>query len=161
MSLRRTALTRRTELRRTPIERRVREKASRTRRTIARRRQDTGPTAAQRRVVAERAGYCCEVCGTRLAGVGGWTQPHSFHHRQPRGMGGTSRLDVHAAYCLLLLCGTGTTGCHGLIESSRAAAYPVGWLVRQGQNPAEVPVWVRGAGLVLLTVDGQYAEVDP
>lgn len=76
-------------------------------------------------------------------------------------MGGTSRPDVHAAYALLLLCGSGTTGCHGYIESHRALGRYSGWLVTQAQDPATVPVVIHGRGRTLLTADGQYAEETP
>jgi hypothetical protein len=33
---------------------------------------------------------------------------------------------------LLVVCGSGTTSCHGLLENQlRAAAYEVGWLIRK------------------------------
>lgn len=150
MTLRRTGIARKTEMRRTAVKR-ERAVAPRARR------RDTGPTPAQRTLVAERAGYCCELCGDRLHDGDAWSAPHSFHHRQPRGMGG-SRLDTaNAAYQLLLTCGTGTTGCHGFIESHRSMSEAEGWLVRHGFDPAVVPVTVdRCAGPVLLTADGDY-----
>lgn len=151
-------LPRRTGLRRTPLPRRSTRLQARMRATKRRAKVSTGPTTTQRRVVAERAGYCCELCGARLHHYGvGWTEPHSFHHRQPRGMGGTSRVDVNAAYQLLLLCGTGTTGCHGDVESDRTTAYANGWLVRAAGDPATIPVLVRGR-LLVLTEDGTYEE---
>lgn len=165
MTLRRTGIARKTELRRGPVPRRVRESTTRPGKTTARARArtKTGPTAAQRRVVAERAGWCCEICPTLLHDGNTWTQAHSFHHRLPRRMGGTSRPDVNAAYALLLLCGTGTTGCHGYVESNRQEAYAMGWLLHDGQNPADVPVVVMRVltGPVLLTADGHYQEVTP
>lgn len=122
-----------------------------------------GPTATQRRIVADRAGYRCEVCGRVLALAPAerpdWVQAHSFHHRQPRGMGGSRAPGRHAAHQLLLVCGSGTTGCHGLIESQRALAYSHGWLVKHPIDPATVPVTVYGQfAPVLLTADGEYQE---
>lgn len=163
MSLRRTALGRKTELRRgAPMRRGVIQRAARAKRTIdgqRRRPSTTGPTPAQRHQVAERAGHCCELCGLALWSDGAWIRPHSFHHRQPRGAGGTRRPDVNAAFNLLLLCGTGTTGCHGRIESRRTEAYTAGWLVRTGLDPANTPttVWWSPRPL-LLTTDGRYEE---
>lgn len=168
MTLRRTALKRKTELRRTPLRSRTRElKASRVRK-IARRR-DTGPTPAQRALVAERAGHSCELCPKSLHDGDAWTGEHSFHHRQARGMGSTRRPETNAAYNLLLVCGTGTTGCHGFIESHRKAAEAEGWLVRHGLDPAHVPVTVHTGRIgrllemdatirVFLTPDGDYLE---
>lgn len=54
----------------------------------------------------------------------------SIHHRQPKGAGGTSSAGVHALSRLVLICGTGTVGCHGRFEHQRALAYSTGWLVR-------------------------------
>lgn len=169
MSLRRTALTRKTELRRTtPMPRGARELKARAARTITRKR-DTGPTPSQRALVAERAGYCCELCGDRLHDGASWTAGHSFHHRQPRGMGGTTRTSANAATNLLLLCGSGVDGCHGFIEAHRTAAEEEGWIVRHGLDPADVPVTVHGGNVarllgmasvrVLLTTDGEYQAV--
>lgn len=164
MSLRRTAIARKSELRRrTPIRRGLIERANRARRTIdgkRRRPAVTGPTPAQRHQVAERAGFCCELCGIALHNTDVWIRVHSFHHRQPRGAGGTKRLLVNSPANLLLVCGTGTTGCHGRIESERTAAYAAGWLVPMGMDPAAVPVtiWRSLTPSVLLTDDGRYVE---
>lgn len=162
MTLRRTPMTRKTPMARgsKPMPRRKRERAARVKATI-RRQRDTGPTPAQRSVVAERAGYRCELCGRSLHADGTWITSHSFHHRQARGAGGTRRPEANAAYNLLLTCGTGNTGCHGDIESNRRRAEFAGWLVRHGIDPADVPVEVAAGPwrvLVLLTASGDYAE---
>lgn len=73
-------------------------------------------------------------------------------------MGGTRRPDTCAN--LLLLCGSGTTGCHGWVESNRFAARAVGLLVSQRADPAQVPVLLRG-GWWLLTEEGRAVPVDP
>lgn len=172
MSLRRTALQRKTELRRTTLPRRTTTRAARAAKTMARQKAQpgataTGPTAAQRRTVAERAGYRCEVCARVLGwGEGAfatWTTPHSFHHRRPRAMGGTCRPDSNEPQNLLLLCGTGTTGCHGRVEANRTLALALGWLLRQDQDPATVPanIWHCDHHTTprLLTRDGNYQEV--
>ncbi|MSZ78271.1 MAG: HNH endonuclease [Actinobacteria bacterium] len=104
-----------------------------------------------------RAGGRCELCNRDL----GWTSEYSKHHRRPRGMGGTKATWVNAVSNLLLVCGTGVTGCHGMIESQRAIAYERGWLVRTGFAPNEVPVLLHGARLVYLDDDGRYAEGSP
>lgn len=129
-------------------------------RTGSRRRpRSTGPTQAQRDRVARRAAWSCEVCCLVLHDGTSWVEPHSFHHRRPRGMGGTTQADANAAYQLLLVCGTGTTGCHGEIESNRQHALDLGWLVSQHADPATTPVWVGLlARHVLLTADGDYRE---
>ena len=169
--LRRTALQRKTQLRRTPMPRATKATAGRVTKTIRRQRltarPDTGPTAGQRRTVAARAGWRCEICGTVLGwpdGSGGtWCASHSFHHRRPRGMGGTRRPDTNSPANLLLLCGTGTTGCHSRVEENRAAAHQLGWLLHQTEDPTQVPAYVvtgphHEAQPLLLTTDGRYEE---
>lgn len=170
MSLHRSGIARKSQLvRAKPLPRAKRERAARVKATAVRRR-DTGPTPAQRALVAERAGYCCELCPTVLHDGDGWIADHSFHHRQARGMGSSRRPETNAAYNLLLLCGSATTpgGCHEFVEKHRTAAEAEGWLVRHGQDPAEVPVTLyAGARLgvdaathrVLLTAGGECQEV--
>lgn len=109
-----------------------------------------------RAVVDTRAGGLCERCGARL----GWN--FSRHHRRPRGMGGTS-VEVTPAG-LLVLCGSGTTGCHGWIESHRAEARVHGWLLGPIDDPEEVPVdyrgrWVQLADSSIVTFIGFTEEL--
>ena len=173
MSLRRTALARNTQmarggpLRRTPLSRGREQRP----RPVAGTQwaRDTGPTSATRGLVLDRAAGCCEMCGRLLHDGYDWLEVHSFHHRQPRGMGGTSAVAANSAANLLLLCGTGTDGCHGFVEAHRTSAEEEGWLVRHGLDPAEVPVTVFAGGdadlahtftcRVLLTDEGTYLEV--
>jgi 5-methylcytosine-specific restriction protein A len=108
----------------------------------------------QTRVLAyARADQRCELCGVYAYGG-------SLHHRRPRGMGGDKRPETSAVSNALLLCGSGTTGCHGRIESNRNWARDEGLLVRPNDNPAEVPVVLR-MGRVLLTDWGGYVHADP
>lgn len=104
------------------------------------------PTARTRTVVrhrAERHGWdLCERCGCNLG--------ENIHHRRPRGMGGSKVPATNLPSNLLWLCGSGTTGCHGWIESHRAEAKANGWLLEQWQSPLETPVRVHDRGLVLL-----------
>ncbi|MFC6938198.1 hypothetical protein ACFQHO_53270 [Actinomadura yumaensis] len=63
---------------------------------------------------------------------------------------------------LVLVCGSGTTGCHGRIEGNRAWAESLGYLVRRGvAGPGEVPVWVAGVGWRRLTADGGVEPCPP
>ena len=73
-----------------------------------------------REAVWERDRGCCVRCSK----VG-----TNIHHRRPRMMGGTSDPRVNDARNLIVLCGSGTTGCHGWIESHRATARRDGWLL--------------------------------
>jgi hypothetical protein len=76
-------------------------------------------------------------------------------------MGGTSRPESNGPANLLLLCGSGTTGCHGRIESNRSEAYEKGWLVGQVNDPREVPVWISlfGSTPVLFDDNGGHWAV--
>lgn len=173
MSLRRTALSRKAELkrgaalRRTPL---ARKRALRARSVkAAKAARDTGPSVETRRLVLDRAAGCCELCQRLLHDGQAWLGPHAIHHRRARGMGSTVRPETNYPSNLLLLCGTGNdSGCHGMVESNRAQSYALGWLVRQTDDPATVPVLfpeavIAGlrlpARVVLLTEDGQYEEV--
>lgn len=93
----------------------------------------------------------CEICGKSLS----W-EAYSKHHRRPRGMGGNREGWVNDVTNLLLLCGTGVSGCHGMVEANRARAYDAGWLVRSGYRPVEVPVDITGIGMHFLTPAGAY-----
>jgi len=118
---------------------------------LKRTRRKTGPTDMTRQVVLERCGGYCERCGRNLSGAA-----VSVHHRRPRRAGGTSDPAVNTAANLAILCGSGVTGCHGEVESHRTQGYADGWLLHAGQDPAQVPVRLRGGPLMMLTVDGGY-----
>jgi hypothetical protein len=83
----------------------------------------------------------------------------SFHHRRPRGMGGTRRADVHSLSALVLTCGDGTQGCHGYAESYREWARDErGLLVPNigtgdAIDPAVVPLVLASGRRVLLPPD--------
>lgn len=131
------------------------------------RRRDTGPSAAVRRTVLERSGGWCERCGTALHDGHQWIAPHSIHHRRARGMGGTTDPVTNTVVNLLLLCGTGTTGCHGWVESNRLEAIRDGYLLAQSDDPGYVPVVIAPPAfmsapptLMYLTTDGGYQEVE-
>ena len=165
MSLRRTALERKSELRRTPLQRKkpMNRQARTVRATVAKKRKDTGPSRAQRAIVLDRSLGACEICGRQLyVAVRGWIAPHAIHHRQPRQMGGSSRTEINSPANLLLICDDGTDrSCHRHVESNRALAYENGWLVRASADPATVPVLLEGSDLYLLTDDGDRIEVKP
>lgn len=98
-----------------------------------------------RQVTYTRSGRLCERCCR-----GGST---SLHHRKKRGQGG--KWDPENC---VILCGTGTTGCHGWCEANPNAAEGEGFHVRPWQNPAEIPVKYRGQ-FALLTPDGEVEYV--
>lgn len=118
----------------------------------------TGPDVETSHALYVRAGGRCEICNGDLT----TGREYSKHHRLPRGRGGRNAL-----VNLMLLCGSGTTGCHGMVERHRAIAYGNGWLVRTGHDPAGVRVLIHGghfgdlwARFVTLTDDGQYVDVE-
>lgn len=89
-----------------------------------------------REAVLERDGHACVRCGVTVQ-----RPVYSLHHRRARGMGGSRRL--HTMANLVTLCGTGTTGCHGDVESDREASEAAGWLLprrRATVTPEEWPV---------------------
>lgn len=82
-----------------------------------------------RELVYERARGRCERCG---GGGNAW----QYHHRRPRGMGGTSRKDSGGAANALLL----HFHCHEWVERNRKEAKEAGFLVDQWHDPREVKV---------------------
>jgi 5-methylcytosine-specific restriction protein A len=101
----------------------------------------TGFTRAARQVLIDRSGGMCEICGM--------APPADAHHRRPRSAGGTRRADANLPSNGLMLC----RDCHSLVESRREFALDRGWLVRQGQSPADVPLVYQG-NWALLGDDG-------
>jgi hypothetical protein len=109
----------------------------------------TGATTEVRMTVMVRAGFRCERCGVSIQSI-----PMSIHHRRPRAMGGTTREETNYPSNLMALCGSGTTGCHGHLESNRNEAFDFGFIVPQFQMPNNVPVKTYLQGWVLLNNDG-------
>lgn len=102
-----------------------------------------------RKLLAQRSGGLCEICGKRATNV---------QHRKNRSQGGGWDLSN-----LLHLCGTGTTGCHGYIHANPDRSYANGWSVRQAMNPVDSPAFLRtayGQQLVWLHDDGTKDTAD-
>ena len=121
--------------------------------------KNTGPTKEVREMVLGRANHRCERCGTLL----GMNMFYSIHHRIPRGMGGSDRQELNLASNLLALCGSGTTGCHGWIESNRSTSYEDGWLCYRNDDPRTIMVKISTSHAmsdrfqyVYLTDEGTY-----
>lgn len=108
------------------------------------------PTAVRARVL-ERDGMTCLRCGASVE-----HGPRSIHHRQPRGMGGTRSPGAHRLSLLVLVCGSGTTGCHGEIESWRAQATTLGWLISKFEpaDPQTIALHLETGEQVWLHDDG-------
>jgi hypothetical protein len=121
---------------------------------------NTGPGNATVGKVWRREDGRCARCGFPITGDRG--QGWSIHHRAPRGSGGAKHVGwMNLPSNLLLLCGSGTTGCHGWVEAHRQDALDLGFLVlRNGRLlPGDVPVHHATLGLVLLTDDGDAIDI--
>lgn len=120
-------------------------------------------TTRTRTLLRERAHGCCEMCGKSGA--------NNAHHRINQSQGGPDTLSN-----LLLLCGSGTTGCHGWVTTHPEDARRQGLSVARSQVPfnkqdqncaANIPVrrWSRELGgpeWVLLDDDGGLTpELEP
>lgn len=110
-------------------------------------------TPKTRRALHARANDCCEMCGV-------WGATNA-HHRRNQSQGGPDTLSN-----LLLLCGSGTTGCHGRIGREPMIAEWVGWTIRDTSRSDRVRVLrfdvITGErGFCLLDDDGgiEYLEV--
>ncbi|SDN73324.1 HNH endonuclease [Allokutzneria albata] len=125
-------MKRRAPLRRTAGPRRQKPlRARRVHRVVAGHGQ-THVAEALRRLVFARDEGQCQLCGTGCT-------PLTLQHRAPRGMGGSRHRNT--AENLIVLCGDGTTGCHGRVEHNRDWARARGFLVPMGIDPADWPVF--------------------
>ena len=113
-----------------------------------RRRRHTGPPPAIRRLVAERSRRSCEFPGCGAVAI-------QMHHRKPRRIGGRKDPEINRAANLLHVC----LGHHEWVESNRADARAMGWLLSDGQDAQEVAVHTSH-GWVLLDDNGGW-EVLP
>ena len=105
-----------------------------------------------RELVYIRDGHRCARCSISIL-----NDPGSIHHRKPRGMGGTKDARANDPRNLIRLCGTGTTGCHGWVESRRADAYSKGWLIRS-YDDLDVPMLTITGDRIELRIDGTRWE---
>lgn len=102
--------------------------------------------AEARRLVRERSGGMCEVCGAARA--------TNYQHR--KGKAHCSPLELWIPSNGLDVCGHGnTSGCHGLIHQNPTAAIANGWTVPSWGDPRTAPVY-RLSQRVLLHDDGSF-----
>ena len=103
--------------------------------------RSTGPSEATRKGVLNRDGYLCQRCG-RTVGLGA-----NMQHRRARGAGGRGgESGINFPENLISLCGSGTTGCHGIITHHPEMARRCGWEVSVNATqygPESVPVLGR------------------
>lgn len=105
--------------------------------------------------VLARGFYRCERCKGEfnLAGV-------SIHHRRPRMMGGSKNQELHKPANLIALCGSGTTGCHGWVESHREQARTFGYLIQKVESAQEIPFKDLSGNWWLIDNNGQKTQLD-
>lgn len=129
------------------IERRMLPKVQKPLRT-ARPAKKPGFTDAVKKAVDTRSKGLCErdSCGPIA----------QYHHRAPRGLGGTSLPWVNQATNAFGV----SLACHAYIEAHRTEAYVNGWLVaRNGpKRSADVPILYRGRW-ALLADDGSMKPI--
>jgi hypothetical protein len=103
-----------------------------------------------RRIVHEREGGRCGICRRPAT---------NWCHRTAKGQGG-----LWLPSNGILLCGSGTTGCHGWCHHNPVAANAGGWIVQTGEVPSTVPVWLNPRTLYpgwwLLDDDGMFGYTD-
>lgn len=76
-------------------------------------------------------------------------------------MGGTKRADANLPPNLLVLCGSGVTGCHGWVESNRNEAREEGFILYDRDDPAEIPYRDGSGRWWLLTAQGGRLPHNP
>ena len=92
------------------------------------------------RVMARSGGFCEVRAG------GCWDEGAQYHHRRPRGMGGSKDPRTGGAANALLVC----LPCHQHLETTqRGEARDRGWIVRQSADPRQVPVFRYGRWVLL------------
>jgi hypothetical protein len=96
------------------------------------------PSPETVQLVIDRDYRCCALCGLECFGTR--SLDWSVQHRRPAKSGGDTRPESHQAGNLVLLHGSGTTHCHGRVESERTWAEGRGLLVREPKAPALMPV---------------------
>lgn len=123
-------------------------------------------------MVMIRSGARCEIRSPECLGGDHGSLLHlprdqwSLHHRRPRGMGGSKRVDVHSLAMLVGTCGHGSKGCHRYAEIHRTWAEARGLLLpKEGvadvADPARVPLVMPSGHRVLLDPFGPlYHEVE-
>ena len=105
------------------------------------------PTRLIKELVDVRDQQKCVRCGKSLYNISA-----SHHHRKLRSQ--ATETEKHTPSNLILLCGSGTTGCHGWVHNHPKESYKQGWLVRSTLNPEKQPVTTSQYGRVLLTNEG-------
>lgn len=105
--------------------------------------------------VLARGHYKCERCRQDFLALG-----VSIHHRRPRMMGGSKNQELHRPANLIALCGSGTSGCHGWVESHRVEARTFGYLIHKIESAEEIPFKDLNGDWWLIDNNGQKTQFD-
>lgn len=87
----------------------------------------------------------CARCGVFITNNG------SRHHRKLKSRGGGDEVSNG-----VLLCGSGTTGCHGWAHANPTTARLGGFIVASHEDPRDVPILHAIHGRILLDDDGGW-----
>jgi hypothetical protein len=112
------------------------------------------PSWKTKSLVDARDQYSCVVCGRRI--TGDWPGA-SRHHRLPRSH---KFPGLHLPSNLILVCGSGDTGCHGRIHANPAWAYERGFLLHSWQDPLKTPLRHCKYGELLIDDEGFWTVFD-
>lgn len=117
------------------------------------------PTKDVLAIVQERDDNRCAYCGYVVTGERGFDW--SLHHRRNSGSGGDPRPETHAPGNLVLLHGSGTTYCHGTVESRRDDSRTSGFLISKltRRSPSSYVIEHAVHGLCYLLDDGSVRLV--
>jgi hypothetical protein len=106
----------------------------------------TGFPFVVRQTILDRDNDRCQRCWVHVAAS---SVGYSLQHRIARGMGGTDDPAINRAGNGIVLCGSGTTGCHGWVEAHPVEAARAGWSVESWADPTSVPVKTPNGWLML------------
>lgn len=108
-------------------------------------------TEESKALMAQRSRGECEVAWPNVC----MDTVETFHHRRPRGRGGSKLPSTSRVSNGLSIC----RGCHSFIETrERGRAIKLGFIVSQWAEPADVKVFYRHEYWVLLADDGSIIE---
>ena len=100
--------------------------------------------------IDKRDAQLCVNCGVTI-----WADA-SRHHRKFKSRGGGDEVSNG-----ILLCGSGTTGCHGWVHANPKLARKLGLAVHRWEDPREVPVDHVLYGVVYLDDLGGWSKMPP
>lgn len=75
-------------------------------------------------------------------------------------MGGSRNSDLHLPANLIVLCGSGNTGCHGWVESNRDKAREHGYLIHRVESAPDIPFMDNAKVWYLIDNEGLKRQFD-